>query len=319
MKKYSFSFITSNITLCILSIAFIQCTTPAKDKTLAVKDPVVSITPVVMESKVGMVYDTLLKEPKVVIAPSATKTKVHTTVPSTKATAIKKPAVVTKATMPKPREDVKILPTTDSAIKKPEIDITTSLTKSKEAIPPTPVAAPLIPVAFSFKSLKAVVQGTSTLHKWESQITKIEGKGSFQSKDNKIVTIKDMEVKIEVEGIKSKEGKIMDNKTFETFSSDKNPFIIYAFSNAPVKIDASNAATIEASGNLTMAGINKPVPVMAKGQVLPNGDLQLSISKKLKMSDFNMKPPVMMLGTIKVGDEVTLVFDIVLTPAKAIQ
>ena len=31
------------------------------------------------------------------------------------------------------------------------------------------------------------------------------------------------------------------------------------------------------------------------------------------MTDFKMKPPVMMLGAIKVGDEITVMFDLVLT------
>jgi hypothetical protein len=58
-----------------------------------------------------------------------------------------------------------------------------------------------------------------------------------------------------------------------------------------------------------MAGTSKPVSLSATGKQLPNGDLQLTVSKKIKMTDYNIEPPVMFLGTIKVGDEITVSFD----------
>ena len=160
--------------------------------------------------------------------------------------------------------------------------------------------------------MKAIIVGTSTLHAWESNITLIEGKGSFQLKDNMLATIKDAEIKIPVKGIKSEEGKKMDNKTYETFKSDEYPYIIYTFSNAVVKINESQVVSMETIGNLNMAGVSRSVPISAHGKALPNGDLQLTVSKKIKMTDFNMEPPVMFLGTIKVGDEITVSFDFVL-------
>jgi polyisoprenoid-binding protein YceI len=162
---------------------------------------------------------------------------------------------------------------------------------------------------FTLTLSKATINGTSTLHDWESQVTEITAKGSFQVKDKSIATIQDAVIKIAVTGIKSKEGKKMDNKTYEAFKSDENPSITYAFKNAAVKISADHLVTIEAAGTLSMAGTSKPVSLSAKGKELPNGDLQLSVSKTLKMTDFNMEPPVMLLGTIKVGDEITVTFD----------
>jgi len=170
--------------------------------------------------------------------------------------------------------------------------------------------------AYQVKSVKATVKGSSSLHDWESQITKIECKGTFLSKGKVLTSIKNVKVKIAVEGIKSKEGKVMDKKTYEAFKSSKNPFIICELSMATVKTDANNEVTIEAISNLTMAGTTKKVPLMAKGKVLANGDIQLSGSKKLIMSEYNMQPPTAVLGTIKVGDEVTVSFDLLLVKSK---
>ena len=169
---------------------------------------------------------------------------------------------------------------------------------------------------FIFKSIKASIDGSSSLHDWESKVTKMEGKGTFMLKDNTLSTIKDMEIIIAVKGIISKEGSKMDNKTYETFRSDQNPNIIYTCSNAAVKINADHGVVIETTGQLSMAGTSKSVSLTAKGKELANGDLQLSVSHKIKMTDYKMEPPVMLLGTIKVGDEITVHFDFVLTQTK---
>jgi hypothetical protein len=62
-----------------------------------------------------------------------------------------------------------------------------------------------------------------------------------------------------------------------------------------------------------MAGTTKPIDLVANYKVLSNGDLQITGSKKIKMTDFNMEPPTAMMGTIKVGDDVIIGFDIVLS------
>ena len=192
--------------------------------------------------------------------------------------------------------------------------IVTDIDKPKASTVEKPVA--FMSADFSFKSLKATVKGTSTLHDWESNISIMEGNGSFQLKDNVLASINDAEIKIAVKGIKSEEGRKMDNKTYETFESDKYPYIIYSFSNAVVKINDSQVVRIETIGNLSMAGASKSVSLSATGKELPNGDLQLAVSKTIKMTDYNMKPPVMFLGTIKVGDEITVSFDFILSKIK---
>lgn len=171
----------------------------------------------------------------------------------------------------------------------------------------------LTATGFSLELVNATVKGTSTLHDWESEITVMEGKGSFQSKNGVLASIKNAEIKVLVRGIKSEKGRNMDNKTYETFQSDKYPFITYSFDNAKVVINDARAVSIEADGILSMAGTSKSTSLLAKGKELPNGDLQLTVSKTIKMTDFNMKPPVMFLGTIKVGDEITVNFDLVLS------
>jgi polyisoprenoid-binding protein YceI len=170
--------------------------------------------------------------------------------------------------------------------------------------------------AFSIKSSTATINGGSTLHDWESKITTVEFKGSVKMKGNILQCIKNVEVKIPVLSIKSKEGKVMDDKTYETFEFQKNPFIIYTCSDTKITEDAQHNITITASGKMSMAGVTKPYNLEGKGKILANGNLQLTISSTLKMSDFGMKPPTLFMGTITVGDEITVHFNIELEQIK---
>jgi polyisoprenoid-binding protein YceI len=165
---------------------------------------------------------------------------------------------------------------------------------------------------FTVKQAKMTVQGTSTLHEWESEATKLTCKGSALATGSLLASVKDVEVTVPVQNIKSTKGKTMDNKTWEAFTYTKYPNIIYKLTQATVATDG----TVDANGTLTMAGVTKPVKFMVKSKVLPNGDIQLTGSHKLKMTEFKMVPPTAVMGTIKVGDEVTVTFDLTVTTDK---
>jgi polyisoprenoid-binding protein YceI len=316
MKKECLFYALAGVLFCF--IALTQCTSDGGNNRNAIKAPDIPIettSTVPSLDTIAMALDTsAMMEPTIADKTAAPKPKV----PSSKA---QKTKAAAKATSSKPKSTPKPPPTA-AAEKLPAPTVEKEPNAAAEKLP-TPTAEKVPTAAahtksaeFSLKSAKAVVLGTSSLHDWESKVTKMEGKGAFNTKNNELVSIKDVEIKIAVKGIKSKEGKKMDDKTYETFKSDKHPYIVYTFGNAVVEIEPSHAVNIEASGQLAMAGITQPVSLSAIGIELPNGDLQLSVSKKLKMTDFNMKPPVMMLGAIKVGDEITVKFDFVLEKTK---
>lgn len=167
---------------------------------------------------------------------------------------------------------------------------------------------------FIVKSSTSTIQGTSSLHDWESRITQLDFKGNFVLENNSLKSIKSAEISIPVTGIKSEKGKIMDNKTYDAFKYEKNPlvtFLLVAAHPGP----GGDGQVIDASGYLTMAGIMKSIKLNALVKILPGGDLQLTLSKKLKITEFGMEQPTAMMGAITVGDEVTVNFNLVLTPS----
>lgn len=163
--------------------------------------------------------------------------------------------------------------------------------------------------SFTVKSQKFVINGTSSLHDWQSTVEKPEAAGSFVLTGHALTDLRGVSVRIPVKSIKSTKGKTMDNKTWEAFNAEKHPYITFIMTAA--KIDA-NKNTVDVTGNLTMAGVTKAINVRLSYKVLNGNDLQITGSKQLLMTDYKMEPPTAMMGTIKVGDEVNVDFQFVL-------
>jgi hypothetical protein len=164
--------------------------------------------------------------------------------------------------------------------------------------------------SYEVKNYKMSVAGTSTLHDWESSVESIECNGAYTLNGNTLSEIENVVLKIKVTEIKSTKGKMMDNKTYEAFNYEKNPFIIFKLKTE--ELDAAES-TISLTGDLTMAGVTKTIGLTLTYKILAGGDLQITGSQKLSMTAFGMEPPTAMMGTIKVGNEVTVKFDMTLT------
>ncbi len=176
-------------------------------------------------------------------------------------------------------------------------------------------ASALAQTPYYLKSDKVTVSGTSTLHDWVSEVTKVEWNGNLLLDDKKIIDVSAVKVRIPVTSIKSEKGRIMDSKTYEAFDSDKNPFIVYALSAANVSGTATDF-TINSTGTLSMAGVSRTIEMPVKAKVLGNGDVQLKGSYKMNLRHFKMEPPTAIMGTIKVGEDLTIDFDLTLSSLK---
>src|SRR5690349_5390294 len=155
--------------------------------------------------------------------------------------------------------------------------------------------------AYSLKSHKMSVNGTSTIHDWESDVTKLEWTGQLTVDGTSVKAIQNVTVTIPVEGIKSEKGGVMDDKTYEAFNYEKNPNITFKLTSATI-----TGANIKANGTLTMGGATKNIIMTAAAKVLADGSVHISGSQKINMKDYKMTPPKAVMGTIKVGEKVTV-------------
>jgi polyisoprenoid-binding protein YceI len=163
--------------------------------------------------------------------------------------------------------------------------------------------------AYSLKSHKVTVDGTSSLHDWTSEVTKLEWAGQLTVEGTSVKAIQNVSVIIPVKSIKSEKGGMMDDKTYEAFIEEKNPTITFKLTNATV-----SGGNVKANGSLTMAGVTKPIVMNVAAKVMSDGSVHLSGSQSINMKDFQMIPPKAVMGTIKVGEKITLLFELVVTP-----
>lgn len=150
------------------------------------------------------------------------------------------------------------------------------------------------------------INGTSNLHDWKTTTKQIKGELVLAGNNQ----VKALAIDVPVKSIKSGE-KIMDTKTYETFKADKNPNISFRLTNVSEFKNSGNDMTLAFTGNLTMAGVTKKVTIKTAGKSIKSGSYKFNGSVDLKMSDFKMSAPTAMMGMMKVGDGIKLVFDVV--------
>ena len=163
--------------------------------------------------------------------------------------------------------------------------------------------------AYALKSHKMSVDGTSSLHDWTSDVAKVDWTGTFTVEGNSVKAISGVSVKIQVTDIKSEKGGMMDDKTYEAFKSEKFPTITFTLSSATV-----TGSTVKANGSLTMAGVTKSIIMTVATKVMADGSVHLSGSQVINMKDYQMTPPKAVMGTIKVGEKVTFLYELTVTP-----
>lgn len=69
-------------------------------------------------------------------------------------------------------------------------------------------------------------------------------------------------------------------------------------------------AKVKMSGTLTLGGVQKPISIDADAKAAAPGVIRVVGSHEVRMSEFGLKRPSLMLGTLKVGDAVNVKFDL---------
>lgn len=163
---------------------------------------------------------------------------------------------------------------------------------------------------YRISNYSLVVKGTSNLHDWESNAKEVRANGNFTFTAGTLKSIDALYVEIPVKSIKSAKGSIMDNKTYDALKADKFPNIGFKLGKVNSIVKKGDGYDINASGSLSIAGASNNIDLYVKGKIGSDGTVTFSGSKKLKMTDYNIKPPTALLGTLTTGDEVEIVFQV---------
>ncbi|MFA6059063.1 MAG: YceI family protein [Taibaiella sp.] len=150
------------------------------------------------------------------------------------------------------------------------------------------------------------IHGDSNLHGWEETAKKVSGSSQISWNSDGTFNVTALRLAIDVMSIKSTEGSTMNNKTYKALNASKNPSITFTLTT-PLK-SVANGSMINATGNLTIAGVTRQVVLHVKATTYGHSKIVFDGSQKIKMSEFGITPPTALLGTLKVADNVTIKF-----------
>lgn len=154
------------------------------------------------------------------------------------------------------------------------------------------------------------VAGTSTLHDWKETSSKATVNAVFTLSGNKIDDLLQLVFTMPVTSLRS-EHQTMDNNTYKALKADKHPEIAYTLLSATVTPVNATTYTIKTRGKLTIAGSTRETDVDATAKVNTDHSISVSGSKKLKMTDYGVTPPRVMM--IKTGNDLTISYILRLT------
>jgi len=159
------------------------------------------------------------------------------------------------------------------------------------------------------KGYTVTIHGTSNLHDWDETVGTVTGNGVVDWNTDGSFDLGTMNIKMEVHSIKSTEGSAMNNNTYKALKADNAPEIIFALITPVKSIPAGGSGhDIAAKVNLTIAGETKAIDMTVSAIAQGQGSITFEGSKTIKMTDYGIKPPVALFGTMKTGDEITIHF-----------
>jgi polyisoprenoid-binding protein YceI len=158
------------------------------------------------------------------------------------------------------------------------------------------------------------IEGTSSLHAFHCKTNKIMAYVDVDPGYTKDLTkiarpITSVKVNIVVRTLSCGNGQ-MDKNMYETLKADQNPVIKYTLSGYDI-LDgtlSSSAFAAKTKGTLLVAGREKPIEMKISAERIGQSKTVATGEDDLLMTDFGIKPPSFMFGSLKVGNEIKVKF-----------
>jgi hypothetical protein len=165
------------------------------------------------------------------------------------------------------------------------------------------------------KNVSLSIKGTSTLHDWEMKSNEGKVEAIFISgSNNKLGSLSGLSFSLPAKSLKSGHN-LMDNNTYKALKAEAHPQITFTLSSSVITQSEGVNFQLKCTGKLTIAGTTRDTELLANGKLNPaDNSLAISGTKKMKMTEFNVKPPTVMMGTVKTGDEITINYNLKLIP-----
>ncbi len=160
---------------------------------------------------------------------------------------------------------------------------------------------------------KMWIDGTSNKSDWTVTATEMTGHVTLNPTADTL-QFEETRVVVASKKIVSNKSTIMDRLMYKALKATQHPQIEYALTSATVTAMAGDSFTVDAVGNLMLAGVTKEITMPVEGKKLADGQYRFTGSYTLLMTDYKMRPPTAMFGALRTGDEVIVNFDLTLGP-----
>jgi len=163
---------------------------------------------------------------------------------------------------------------------------------------------------------EVTIEGTSSMHAFHCKTNKIMAYVDVDPGYTKDLTkiarpIASVKVNIVVRTLTCGNGQ-MDKNMYSTLDADKNPIIKYTMSGYDI-LDGSakpSAFVAKTTGTLMISGQEKVINMKINAERLSDGKATAQGEQDVLMTDFGIQPPSFMFGTLKVGNEIKVKFNL---------
>jgi hypothetical protein len=151
------------------------------------------------------------------------------------------------------------------------------------------------------------IKGTSSLHDWVMNLEAFNSVFQLNRDGSGIKGIENVSFSCRATDIKS-EYSLMDKKTRDALKADEFPEIKFSSISGNTQFAGDKSFTGSLYGKLNVAGNTRDVSIPFKGTFTDNNTINITASAELTMTSFNISPPTAMMGALKTGDQISVLF-----------
>lgn len=160
------------------------------------------------------------------------------------------------------------------------------------------------------KQYTVTIDGTSNLRDWKENVGQVSGVMEAEVNPDGSINLAAIRICMDVLSIRSDMGRVMDSKTYEALKADVHPEILFTL-NVPLRLTPGRdrEIAIPVKGNLSLAGVSRPVTMQVRTFEINGGSVQFEGYENLKMTDFGVRPPSALFGTMRASPDITIHFN----------
>ena len=153
------------------------------------------------------------------------------------------------------------------------------------------------------------ILGTIGIHDWSETIGKVSGELVGTAGEDGSAVVESLRIVMQVRSIKGDMGKVMNNKTYKALKGAVDPEITFALTG-PVTLSriAEGNKAVAVKGSLILAGVTRPVMMSIISFTVTPGKMHIEGEEKIKMTDFGVKPPSALFGTMRASPDIKIDF-----------